>query len=62
MIQTYAALASPSAGHSTDLRHQLLANLRGLYAHPYWGQPGRPHADLVELRRQARAHLWASPA
>lgn len=62
VIQTYAALASPSGGRTTDLRHQLLADLRDLYAHPYWGQPGHSHADLVELRRAARAHAWATAA
>ncbi|WKV74188.1 hypothetical protein AW27_023385 [Streptomyces sp. PCS3-D2] len=62
VIQTYAALAGLCGGRTTDLRHRLLADLRDLYAHPYWAEPGHSHADLVELRRAARARAWAKAA
>ncbi|MFD4867850.1 hypothetical protein [Streptomyces sp. NPDC058412] len=62
VIRTYAALARPYGGHITDLRHQLIADLRDFYAHPYWTEPGRSYADLVELRRTARARAWVEAA
>ncbi|MFE5719010.1 hypothetical protein [Streptomyces erythrochromogenes] len=62
VIQTYAALARPHGRHTTDLRHQLISDLRDLYAHAYWTQPGHSYADLVELRRTARARAWVEAA
>ncbi|MFD4913062.1 hypothetical protein ACFWNR_07545 [Streptomyces virginiae] len=62
VIRTYATLARSSGGHTTDLRHQLIADLPDLYAHPYWAEPGHSYADLVELRRTARARAWVEAA
>ncbi|MGW6979897.1 hypothetical protein ACWGE1_10675 [Streptomyces sp. NPDC054932] len=62
VIQTYAALAHSPDGRTTHLRHQLLEDLRKLYAHPYWVQPGHSYADLVELRRAARTRAWVEAA
>ncbi|MGP3685716.1 hypothetical protein ACTVZO_13545 [Streptomyces sp. IBSNAI002] len=62
MIRTYATLARPYSWHTTDLRHQLIADLRDLYAHPYRAQPGHSYADLVELRRTARVQAWVEAA
>jgi hypothetical protein len=68
VLQAYAALARPHIDHTANLRYELIENLRLLYAHPYWTQPGHSHADLVELRRAARARAsarggdWASAA
>ncbi|MFD6967756.1 hypothetical protein [Streptomyces sp. NPDC059979] len=63
VIRTYAALARPLGGHTAELRHQLIEDLRRLYAHPYWAEPGHSYADLVELRRAARARAaWAEAA
>lgn len=63
VIQVYAALAQErSTRRTTALRRRLVHELRDLYAHPYWTEPGHSHAALVELRRQARALAWAVAA
>ncbi|MFJ6934322.1 hypothetical protein [Streptomyces sp. NPDC101132] len=63
VIRTYAALAAlpPTAG-ATALRRRLIQELRCLYAHPYWSEPGHSSASLVELRRQARRLAWTVAA
>uniref|UniRef100_A0AAU2K0G4 Uncharacterized protein n=1 Tax=Streptomyces sp. NBC_00049 TaxID=2903617 RepID=A0AAU2K0G4_9ACTN len=62
VIQAYAALARPFDGHTAPLRRRLLEDLRLLYAHPYWAEPGHSYADLVELRRAARTRAWVEAA
>lgn len=62
VIRTYAALARPHGDHTAELRHQLIEDLRRLYAHSYWAEPGHSYADLVELRRRARARAWMEAA
>lgn len=63
VIQAYAALAQErSTRGTTALRHQLIRELRDLYAHPYWTEPGHSYAALVELRREARALAWVAAA
>ncbi|MFI1060355.1 hypothetical protein ACH4TC_00500 [Streptomyces spororaveus] len=63
VVQTYAALAQqPSTCGTTSLRCQLIQGLRDLHAHPYWTEPGRSYAALVELRREARALAWVVAA
>lgn len=62
-IQTYAALAQqPSTCGTTALRRDLIHELRDLYTRPYWTEPGRSYAALVELRREARALAWVVAA
>ncbi|MFD7624850.1 hypothetical protein ACFV7Q_02185 [Streptomyces sp. NPDC059851] len=62
VIQTYAALARQHRGGSTRLRRALIHELRLLYAHPYWTDTAHSYADLVELRRLARARAWVEAA
>ncbi|MEU2393826.1 hypothetical protein [Streptomyces sp. NPDC007369] len=62
VIQTYAALARQPERGSTGLRRTLIHELRLLYAHPYWADATHSYADLVELRRLARARAWVEAA
>ncbi|MFD0265276.1 hypothetical protein ACFVGY_01585 [Streptomyces sp. NPDC127106] len=62
VIQTYASLARQSGGGSTRLRRALIHELRLLYAHPYWTDAAHSYADLVALRRLARARAWVEAA
>lgn len=47
---------------TTALRRDLIHELRDLYTRPYWTEPGRSYAALVELRREARALAWVVAA
>ncbi|MFJ5024909.1 hypothetical protein [Streptomyces goshikiensis] len=62
VIRVYEALAQRGRGGSTVLRRELARELRLLYSHPYWSDSAHSYADLVELRRAARACAWREAA
>ncbi|WP_328965189.1 hypothetical protein [Streptomyces virginiae] len=62
-LDTYATLAKAPAGiGTTPLRRRLIALSCRLHAHPHWTAPGSARGTWAELRRQARAHGWATAA
>ncbi|MGW6577594.1 hypothetical protein ACWGAN_36240 [Streptomyces sp. NPDC054945] len=63
-LDTYTALARMPAGTTgrTPLRRRLIMLSCRLHAHPYWTAPGGSRGTWAELRRQARAHRWATAA
>lgn len=61
--RTYTALsAQPTTSSPTVYRHRMIVLMCRLHAHPFWAQPGASTAARAELRRQARAHRWATAA
>ncbi|NXY93349.1 hypothetical protein HYE82_02760 [Streptomyces sp. BR123] len=62
VIRAYATLARQPRGGTAPLRRALIHELRLLYAHPYWTDAAHSYADLVELRRLARARAWVEAA
>ncbi|MCB5166510.1 hypothetical protein LG634_16895 [Streptomyces bambusae] len=62
VLLAYEALARPSRTGCTTLRRALIRELRALYSHPYWTDGLHSYADLVELRREARARVWVEAA